>query len=258
MSRWLRANFSTVALTVVLLVFSAISVWLLAPVLAVPSDPNTGVPTFSAALAFTGALVTAGVALVGIILEQSRAASAARLAEAADARAALEQRRLQMQAALETIKLLNTSEGKTAPPVQVSAALMVLSKLGETRLAIDLAAEFWSNSQVSASAIVYLCDAAFLGEEDSTQVAAAVLLSTNWSALQASDERIHWLSFTDQWPGSLCSEARALLAKTLQEWIDQTPADGPDFRMRLVAEARRLSGRAGQEPLSAGLMVIES
>lgn len=184
----------------------------------------------------------AGVALTGIValltafLRLFIDRRTVQLAEAADLRAQVEQHRLEMEAAVETVKLLSNADGTMASPVQVSAALIVLSGLGQTLLAIDLASQLWPEGKMTARASVALCDAALSSSDPMLQEAAAVLLLNNWSRLNEPGKQVQWPSIVEsEWPKSIAPQAKKLLKETLTEWLKERPPSGhSDFRELLL------------------------
>jgi hypothetical protein len=216
-----------------LVTFTAI---LLVRVLSLPLTGNTAVPALVAAITLPGVIATAVVSLIGYLLRQSIDLRTARLGEQAAEAASVEQQRLRMESAMETVKLLATQDGKAAPPVQVSAALIVLSKLGEIDLALDLAAEMWPRNQVTSSAAVALCDAAITSGNRMLQRAAAVLILNNWRRLMSDHGQAQWPAcLLHGWPSSLDAEARQIITRALVAWVDENP--GEDFRARLIEAA---------------------
>lgn len=253
---WIKRNVLPLAVVGLFLSTVLLTAWLLRPALSIPVDADNRTPAFAAALALTGVLVTAGVTLIGILLRHSSDARVAQVAKEAEVRAALDQRRLQMQAAVETVRLLSSPNGSLAPPEQVSAALIVLNKLGERQLALDLAAELWPKDQVSASAATFLCDSAFHSDDEEAQMAAAMLMYNNWQRLRTRSDQVHWVSFSDRWPKTLTAGARSLMAKALEAWLEQSPAEGADFRRNLLREARRLDALEEGEEAARGSKVV--
>jgi hypothetical protein len=221
------------------------AVWLLRPLLSISPTAKDAVPALAAGVSLLGVLATATVALVGHLLKQSIDLRTARLAGEANDRARTDQRRLQMEAALETVKLLATPQGAPAHPVQASAGLIVLSKLGETALAVDLAAELWPARQMTTTAAVQLCDDALCSLDPPLQRAGAVLILNNWRLLQdeATPGQAQWVSFTAEWPPGLDVQARRLLTVALKRWLAASPTDSPsDFRARLIAASEHIDG----------------
>ncbi|MPV36996.1 hypothetical protein [Georgenia subflava] len=200
------------------------------------TDP-TAAPVLAASIVLAGAIVTAAVTLTGLLLRQTIDARTARLADEAAARAEREHQRLRMQTAMETLKLLATSSGSPASAEQVSAALIVLSRLHETELALDLAAELWPKGQVTPSAAVSLCDDAIRSKTPALQRAAAVLLFNNRDRLTQESGQVQWPSSLLTWPDGLDEEARNRIRLLLTEWLaKRPPSTSTDFRSSLLRE----------------------
>jgi hypothetical protein len=213
------------------------TVILLVRVLSLPLTGKTAVPALVASIALPGVIATAVVTLIGYLLRQSIDLRTARLGEQAAEAANVEQQRLRMESAMQTVKLLATQDGKAAPAVQVSAALIVLSKLGEIDLALDLATEMWPKNQLTSSAAVALCDAAITSGDRMLQRAAAVLILNNWKRLISDHGQAQWPAcLLHGWPSTLDEEARQIITKALVAWVDESP--GEDFRLSLIEAAK--------------------
>lgn len=191
-------------------------------------------------LALIGVLTTATISLIGLLLKQSIDRRTLEISKG-------EQRRLQMEAAVQSVKLITLDSGEFAPKVQASAALLVLGKLGEVSLAVDLAAELWPAKQVTSTAVVRVIDYALANdvpiEDDdkpALQRSAALLLLNNYMQLNPAEHQYEWPNSLDRWPKplELDAEARYTVALTLAEWIDQRrPSHSKDFRVKLLQQA---------------------
>ena len=171
---WLRGRSLGLAASLAILLLALSTALALRAVLTIDVKTAPSATVIAGTIVASGTVLTAVVALVGLVLRSSIDNRTTRLAEAADLRAVAEQQRQQMEAAIETVKLLAPPpEVASHPPVQASAALIVLSRLGETPLALDLAAELWPQGGVTSSSVVSLCDAAFKGTDVDAQVTAA-------------------------------------------------------------------------------------
>ena len=174
--------------------------------------------------------------LVGIVLKQSIDVRNTQLAEQAAERAAAEQRRLAMETALGTVRLLGQSDGTTSR-VQASAALIVLAKLGEERLAINLAAELWPLDGVSSTAAVELVESGLASGDHETQYNSAMLLLNNTNRLALPKSQYERPRSLDQWRTDLPADVRRVLAKTIHEWCRAVPMQTRDWRRTLVERA---------------------
>jgi hypothetical protein len=200
-----------------------------------PHEKNA-VPALAAAVMVTGVLTTAVVTLIGIVLKQSIDVRNTQLAEQAAERAATEQRRLVMETALGTVRLLGRSDDDTST-VQASAALIVLAKLGEARLAVHLAGELWPLGRLSSSAAVELAESGLTSGDHDTQYSSAMLLRNNTNRLYRSATQYEWPRSLDSWPMKLPADVRGVVAMTVREWCRVAPLRPTDWRRELVANA---------------------
>jgi hypothetical protein len=190
-------------------------------------------------LALTGVLVTAAVSGVGLSLKQSVDRRTLQLSQA-------DQRRQQMETAMQTVRLMTLDSGAAAPRAQVSAALLVLARLGEISLAVDLAAELWPGDHLTSSTAVRIIGDALTGSDLPLQRDAALLLMNNVGRLDVAENQWEWPACLDSWPASLDPEARMAIAVALSKWIEARPPSRPgDFRLGLLRQA--LDRDPGQE-----------
>lgn len=228
----IRHGFSTAA-ALATMVLIAITAILLLRVLSLPKVGTTSAPVLAATIALPGVVATAAVTLIGYLLKQSVDLRTTRLAEESAAAARVEQKRLRVETAMGIVRLLATSAGTPAPVVQISAALRVLSQLGDTDLALELAAELWPKKQLTANSAVELCESAISSAEPELQRAAAILIFNNWRQLTSDAGQAQWpSSLLLGWPDHFDLEARHILTKALVEWVAARPGD--DFRSRLI------------------------
>jgi hypothetical protein len=186
-----------------------------------------------AGLALIGVITTALVTAIGLALKQSVDRRTLEISQAGN-------RRQQMETAIQTVKLLTADNGEAAPKMQVSAALIVLARLGELHLAIDLAAEMWPQGQVTTSAAVKIVDYALADDDPSLQRIAALLMMNNFMRLDISENQYEWPGSIDKWPlpREVDNEARIALALTLSKWIGHRKPESPgDFRVQLLLQA---------------------
>jgi hypothetical protein len=228
---WLLVIVSFVAI-------ASVTAFLLHQALVRLTVDKNAVPALATAITLVGALLTAAVTLTGLLLRQSIDLRTAHLAEQ-------EHKRLNLQAAMDTVRVLATADGKPSPPEQVSAALVVLARLGELGLAIDLLRDLFPREHVRASTAVTLCDMAFQGDDPGLQEDAALIIYHNWSLLDEGAGQVQWpASLNGIWPPHLAPKARELCTRALEAWIRERPPSEPtDFRVLLVAEAERLGRR---------------
>lgn len=179
-------------------------------------------------LALVGVLTTATVSAVGIFLKQSIDRRTLEVSQ-------VNQQRLQMETAVETVKLLTSDSGESASKAQASAALLVLSRLGEIGLAIDLVAELWPKNLITTSAAVHIVDHALQQGSATLQRAAAVTLLNNVGQLDTAEHQWEWPESLETWPMWLDPEARATIAFVLSKWLEirKPLLNDDDFRIEL-------------------------
>jgi hypothetical protein len=116
------------------------------------------------ALTFVGGLVGAIVSILGLLLKYSidtQAEERAKMeAERATASKKIEEKRLQMEAAIRAVQLLAASDGKESPPIQQAGALFALASLDQHELTIQLTAKLLEQSKVDATTAANLVDSA--------------------------------------------------------------------------------------------------
>jgi len=240
MKTLLRRHSFTLVTVVSVLILIALAIFLLTRVLTLRLTGNAAGPALAASIALPGVIATAVVSLIGYMFRQSIDLRTTSLAERAAEASAVEQQRLRMESAMGTARLLATLDGQPAPVSQVSAALIVLSKLGEIDLALDLAAEMWPKKQLTTTSAVALCDSAIESRDSILQRSAAVLIFNNWRQLESSAGQVQWpLNLLNGWPDHLDSDARNILTKALIAWVDKSP--GEDFRTRLIEASKGLA-----------------
>ena len=192
-----------------------------------------------AALGVTGVAVTACVALIGVALRHSIDRRTTQLGEIESARADTEQRRLRTETALRMVELIDATIDTEAGTARASAGVLMLARLGEIELAIDIVGELWPHNRVSASAAVGVIDDALASRLSTTSQAAASLLVSNVDKLDAGDHMYEWPETAhDAWPATLPQVTRVLLCVALGQWLARRPAiSDSDFRVKLVREA---------------------
>jgi hypothetical protein len=200
------------------------------------------------ALALIGVLTTATVSFIGLLLKQSIDRRTLEVSQT-------EQLRLQLEAAVEAVKLINAEkderEAKTsASKVQASAALLVLAKLGEVSLAVDLAAELWPAEQVTSTAAVRVIDYALAHDanvpaeyKSQLQRSAVLLLRNNVRQLDLAEDQYTWPYQLDHWPKpkELDAEARYTVALALADWVEHRNRQSKPprkFMVELLTEAQ--------------------
>jgi hypothetical protein len=188
--------------------------------------------------ALVGVLITAAVTLVGLLLKRSVDERTLAIASRTEANRELEQRRLQLEAAVQTVQLLTQGDGSPASTLQASSAVLVLAELGQTALALSLVQEMWPKGQMSASAAVHAIDIA-LGEKRELQCTAANILLANVERLDVGDHVSEWPSRLNAWDRTLDVECRYAIALALVRWLQaRGPSNRDDWRLRLLLDAK--------------------
>lgn len=245
MEAWLKRYWRSILVVPFLVAGVASAAFFITYLLTTPFDgPVAAARVTVGALALIGVLVTATISLIGFLLKQSIDRRTLEIS-------LTEQRRLQLEAAVETVKLIGVDSGDLdnkarASKAQASAALLVLAKLGEVSLAVDLAAELWPAKQVTSTAAARVIDYALakgIVDEDkaSLQRSTALLLLNNYDQLYVADHQYEWPKHLEHWPEleEFDPEARFTIALALSKSLEQhKPTHLEDFRVKLLREAR--------------------
>jgi len=186
-----------------------------------------------ASLTLLGVVVTTLGSLIGLSLKQSIDRRTVEIAQA-------EHKRQQMETALQTVRLLTLDSGSAAPATQISAALLVLARLDEVTLALDLAAEMWPKEQVTSTAATRLIDCALATADPALHRDATLLLYNNFQRLDKEGNQYEWPTCLERWPRTLDDEARRTLVRALANWAaNHGPGQPDDLRHKLLREARQ-------------------
>jgi hypothetical protein len=233
MSQWIARNWQVGLVVLVMAGASAAGAFLLWKFFTTPfNGTGNSAKIAVGGLGLIGVLVTAIVSLLGIVLKQGIDRRTFEISKG-------EQRRMQLQAAVQTVQLMTVASGAPAPPEQVSAALLVLAKLGEVSLAIDLTTEMWPQKRLTGSAAVRIMDYAFSEHDSDLQRSAALLLFNNVSKLDISEDQYEWPTYLESWPMDIDPDARTTIALALLRWIkERPPSHAEDFRVRLLQDAQ--------------------
>ena len=238
MKDWLARNWQSTLLGILFVATLTAGALLLWKFFTTPfKGTDTTAKVAIGGLGLIGVLVTAIVTLIGLVLKQSIDKRSLEISQG-------EQRRMQLEAAVQTVKLMTLDSGAPAPPEQVSAALLVLAKLGEVSLAIDLATEIWPKQHLTSSAAVRIIDCAFIEDDSALQRSAALLLFNNVSKLDIAENQYEWPTYLEHWPLDIDTDARVTIALALMRWIkERPPSHADDFRVKLLQDARNLDSK---------------
>lgn len=181
------------------------------------ADPNSKV--VAAALALVGAFFGSVVTLTGILLKHSIDSRSEQLAVEAE-------KRLQLEAAIEAIKLFSNSNGSQAPSIQVTGALYGLDSLGQQELAIALLPKLLLEKAIDSASAADIIDRALKSPDIEIRHAAIMVLVEHAGFMMTSNGA--------DLPGSLSGElddqdsyvrnwavillGTVLAAKPLKEW----------------------------------------
>lgn len=180
----------------------------------------------AAILAFVGALVTAAVSGIGLLLRRHSEERLAR--EHADEKA-----RLRLDAAMRAGELFTTSSGVPADPATIASSLLALSELGRADLAVALLVDLWDDAdraiisptrnKVSDETAILVLDAALKDTRPSAQLVAAGLLCRNAHRLDMC-QALHWpASVDDGWNPAFGVQTKVLIVEALVQMARKTP-----------------------------------
>jgi hypothetical protein len=221
-----------------------------------PTSPSTSAITRAAAgMTLVGVALTAVVTFFGIVLKHSADSRTASIQEAAHVHERENQQRLRMDTAIAAIELLTVSDGKPAPVVRASAAMITLCELGLTNLALALLDEVWTSqdessperTQISATAAAHVISSGLASRSTDIQRTAASLLQKNVVKLHVGSTHFVWPDAVSQEVESIsprswvaiCEEARTSVLLATGFSLKELPSSAPnnDVRIRLLEVA---------------------
>ena len=174
---WLIASGAAVTILVV-----AVILMFLLGLFDAATDEN-GAKRLAASLALVGAVLSAVVTLIGIVVKYSIDDRNAQLAVEAE-------RRNHIDVAIRAVDLLcENNQGTTIH--QIGGSLLALISLGELELAVSLLATLWPERLVSRHVADVLLRKAILAGSDDVKNDAAVVLSNNTEQIQVQDD-MYW------------------------------------------------------------------
>jgi hypothetical protein len=142
----------------------------------------------SAILTFLGTYLTVSISFIGLVIKE---ASDNRIAE----EHGREERRLAAESAMKAAALFSTSTGQPSDSATAAGALLALSDLGQTELAISMLFDLWRDNRVAPSTAALLIQRALSHSSSDVQRDASVALSANV------------LKVVEVWPGGSASYA---------------------------------------------------
>lgn len=119
----------------------------------------------AASIALIGGFIGSLVTVIGILLKHS-----------IDQRA---EKRLKVEAAIQSVQLLSTSSGKEVPATQRAGVLFTLVSLGLPELAIKMLNQMFPNDRIDASTACWLIEYGIKSNNESLQYEAVNILNEN-------------------------------------------------------------------------------
>ena len=203
---WLRARGLGLAAWLAIMLLALSAAFALRAVLSIDVKTAPSATVIAGTIVASGTVMTAVVALIGLVLRSSIDKRTTRLALGCGPSRGRGAAKAADGSGNRDSEAASTPRGCITPPLEASAALSAPSRLGETSLALDLAGELWPQGGRTSSSVVSLCDAAFRGDDVGAQVTAAALLLSKLAttscrrgraALQMAREPNTWLATRD-------------------------------------------------------------
>ena len=199
---WLVAS----AFAIVILGVAALFMWGVGMFDAVKDDPRKDL--LAASLVVVGALLSAVVALIGIVVKYSIDDRNSQIAAEA-------QQSNHIDVAIRAVGLLSES----ATPHQIGGSLLALVSLGELELAVSLLASLWPDEMVSSSVALVVLEKCLSGDSEDNAISAAVILDENADRIQMAGERSMWPIPDLGWRTDLPDNCRLPLILAACEWL---------------------------------------
>jgi len=174
-----------------------------------------GAPEVSvgAALGVTGALATAAVTLVSVLVKRSFDRAA--------------ENRFRMETAIRAVGLLSTADGKDAPRTQQAAALFALEELGQLEFALILLRQIWAANRITAASAVWLINRGLTSKgaeaEELQEMAAELLLANAEKLLDPKGGFVLPNCLSLEWPLELNEYTRSRILEVLLEVVLRRP-----------------------------------
>ncbi|MEL7009842.1 MAG: hypothetical protein AAFY50_17850 [Cyanobacteria bacterium J06648_1] len=145
-------------------------------------DPSAKVLT--GAITLIGSLIASFVTFAGLILKYAIDDRNTTLKEQSYSTSNLqktkEERRLNVQAAIQAVDLLSTNDGKDVPLRQRAGAILILGELGSMRVALALSRQMLRTSELDIATACWLYDKAIRSEDE--DIITQALYDTNYFA----------------------------------------------------------------------------
>lgn len=202
-----------------------------------PASKNSSL--VAAAFTFCGAVVTAWVSMIGLVLKKLADARLERERELAEARLEREHQdesnRLRLDAAMRAGQLLASDATHPPAPAVVASGLLVLTRLDQVGLAVTLLVDLWTeeNPRISSEAAILVIDAALRSTTPTTQLVAAEILCRNATRLDPC-QSLHWPSSLEgRWNPDFSGRTKLLIIEALADMMLTAPAN--EAALRAVA-----------------------
>ena len=183
--------------------------------------PSTRVLFRSASLALEGAVLSAVVTLIGIVVKYSIDDRNAQLTAVESSRnfwVAIESgKRNRIDVAIRAVDLLSENNKDTTIH-QAGGALLALVSLGELELAVSLLATLWPEHLVSPDVADVILRKALLADSDDIKIDAAAVLANNAEQIQVQDYS-YWPVPNMGWRRDLPPNCRISLIYAACEWF---------------------------------------
>ena len=183
---------------------------------------DTGDKKLVASLGLIGAVLSAVVTLIGIVVKYSiddnRNAQLTAIDTSRNFSLANEaEKSNRIDATIRAVDLLSENNQDTTIP-QMSGALLALVTLGELELAVSLLGILWPERRVSSQVAEVILRKALLADSDNIKSDAAAVLANNASQIQDPDHNI-WPIPNLGWSTHLPVDARIVLIYAASEWL---------------------------------------
>jgi hypothetical protein len=207
-------------------------------------------------LAFGGALLTAGVSFVGLVLkrngEQRTAAEDRRENARREAAAKRGIDRLDVEAARQAAALLSTAEAKPADQATTAGALLSMARLGQIHLASSMLLYLWGQRRISDADGTFIVNGALRSDHRRAQRDASIALFLKTPDLTVGDGKDEWyywpFEIDHRWMPDLAIDARyTLLRAWVYLWTESASAS-ERYRLRNLTAGLLACFRKERDP----------
>jgi hypothetical protein len=211
-------------------------------------DPNQGVTVIAAGVTLIGVLFTGTITFSGLLLKQLIDQRNTELAKRALQDKQTEQKRMQMETAMQVVRSLSLDNGQAASIPQCSGAVLVLAGLGETALALNLISALWPDGHISAGAAVSVIDDALHPNHAELHEQALMVMINNVERLDIAADQYEWPTRLNQWETELSLTNLETLRELLQRWANHRslPTDSADFPAPMLRDVTSMLNTQAQ------------